>query len=242
MMSDLYSPIQGDRWLGQSAIPSGGQLDVISLQNENKRLREEITSMRSLFANLRDGKFFNNDLIRENLDQKDQIASLSAQLDQKNVQISDMNKQLMDRDNEIERLRNSQNGYSSSWDVSDLQRRVRSLQQELREKDNQIAQLNARVGGTSAYSHLYSQPKREDIQQLNQMLDACKEIGDRMLSAICTTIPEWKNAQADVAEIRGDIVCTFKNVESIFNDLLKLYRNGQFNGVASVRAACLFHA
>ena len=74
------------------------------------------------------------------------------------------------------------------------------------------------------------------------MLDACKEIGDRMLSAICTTIPEWKNAQADVAEIRGDIVCTFKNVESIFNDLLKLYRNGQFNGVASVRAACLFHA
>lgn len=64
--------------------------------------------MRSLFANLRDGKynqifvfecsFFNNDLIRENLDQKDQIASLSAQLDQKNVQISDMNKQLMDRD------------------------------------------------------------------------------------------------------------------------------------------------
>lgn len=54
--------------------------------------------------------------------------------------------------NEIERLRNSQNGYSSSWDVSDLQRRVRSLQQELREKDNQIAQLNARVSGTSAYS------------------------------------------------------------------------------------------
>ena len=64
--------------------------------------------MRSLFANLRDGKynqifvfecrFFNNDLIRENLDQKDQIASLSAQQDQKNVQISDMNKQLMDRD------------------------------------------------------------------------------------------------------------------------------------------------
>lgn len=64
--------------------------------------------MRSLFANLRDGKynqifvfecrFFNNDLIRENLDQKDQIASLSAQLDQKNVHISDMNKQLMDRD------------------------------------------------------------------------------------------------------------------------------------------------
>ena len=61
--------------------------------------------MRSLFANLRDGKyyqifvfecrFFNNDLIRENLDQKDQIA-----------------------------------------------------------------QLNARVGGTSAYSHLYSQPVR----------------------------------------------------------------------------------
>ena len=43
-------------------------------------------------------RFFNNDLIRENLDQKDQIASLSAQLDQKNVQISDMNKQLMDRD------------------------------------------------------------------------------------------------------------------------------------------------
>ena len=77
---------------------------------------------------------------------------------------------------------------------------------------------------------------------MNQMLDACTEIGDRMLSAICTTIPEGKNAQADVAEIRGDIVCTFKNVESIFNDLLKLYRNGQFNGVASVRAACLFHA
>ena len=43
-------------------------------------------------------RFFNNDLIRENLDQKDQIASLSAQLDQKNVQVSDMNKQLMDRD------------------------------------------------------------------------------------------------------------------------------------------------
>ena len=59
---------------------------------------------------------------------------------------------------------------------------------------------------------------------------------------------DWRpDAERDLhhhpgVEERGDIVCTFKNVESIFNDLLKLYRNGQFNGVASVRAACLFHA
>ena len=74
------------------------------------------------------------------------------------------------------------------------------------------------------------------------MLDSCKEIGDRMLSAICNTIPEWKNAQADVAEIRSDIVCMFKNIESILNDLLTLYRNGQFSGTSSVYFMSLFQA
>ena len=55
-----------------------------------------------------------------------------------------------------------------------------------------------------------------------------------MLNAICSTIPEWKNAQADVAEIRSDIVCMFRNIESILGDLLTLYNKGQFNGVSSV--------
>lgn len=56
-------------------------------------------------------------------------------------------------------MRNSQNGMASSWDVRDLQRRVDSLEQELRDKNNVIAQLNDRVAMNSAsrQSGLFSQ-------------------------------------------------------------------------------------
>ena len=41
-----------------------------------------------------------------------------------------------------------------------------------------------------------------------------------MLSSICQTIPEWKSASSDVAEIRSSVVCMFENIESVFNALL----------------------
>ena len=53
----------------------------------------------------------------------------------------------------------------------------------------------------------------------------CTRIGNRMLDAICTAIPEWQNAGSDVATIRKSIVCTVENVENILHDLICMYRN-----------------
>ena len=50
-----------------------------------------------------------------------------------------------------------------------------------------------------------------------------------MLDSICMNIPEWGNAKTDIAEIRSDIVCTLKNVETILNDLFAFHKQNESN-------------
>ena len=55
-----------------------------------------------------------------------------------------------------------------------------------------------------------------------------------MLDSICMNIPEWGNAKTDVAEIRSDIVCTLKNVETILNDLFAFHKQSESNAGLAV--------
>ena len=62
-----------------------------------------------------------------------------------------------------------------------------------------------------------------------------------MLDSICMNIPEWGNAKTDIAEIRSDIVCTLKNVETILNDLFAFHKQNESNPALSVVLLSLPH-
>ena len=62
-----------------------------------------------------------------------------------------------------------------------------------------------------------------------------------MLDSICMNIPEWGNAKTDIAEIRSDIVCTLKNVETILNDLFAFHKQNESNAPLSVVLLSLPH-
>lgn len=55
---------------------------------------------------------------------------------------------------------------------------------------------------------------------MNEILDQCKSIANRMLDAICQALPEWNEASADLREIRSNVVCSLENVETILKELI----------------------
>ena len=62
-----------------------------------------------------------------------------------------------------------------------------------------------------------------------------------MLDSICMHIPEWGNAKADITEIRSDIVCTLKNVETILNDLFAFHKQSESNPALAVCLSVMPH-
>lgn len=101
--------------------------------------------------------YFNSNLLQETLSQKDTIASLNIELDQKNDRIRTLELSNRQKDVvvlrlfyvqiEISNLRRSQttNSYrttsGSSFELTTLRARVQSLESQLQEKDRQIATL-----------------------------------------------------------------------------------------------------
>lgn len=101
--------------------------------------------------------YFNSNLLQETLSQKDTIASLNIELDQKNDRIRTLELSNREKDVvvlrlfyvqiEISNLRRSQttNSYGttsgSSFELTTLRARVQSLESQLQEKDRQISTL-----------------------------------------------------------------------------------------------------
>ena len=82
---------------------------------------------------------------------------------------------------------------------------------------------------------------------MNNVLDKCKVIANRMLDAICQAIPEWQAATSDLISIRSNVVCSLENVETILKESLQQHQTPSVGGTAdavnqAVRYILLFES